>query len=265
MPAKRRAEAKILLAEAEENHLGEKTMNARWVRWHTCGLCEQRYHGVVCCALGWACWKTYVGRPEADCVRRLSMNVLGSGLSAACLHEDALCVKEADLALKRRFGAPEHSILETQGNLANTYALLGRLEALSMGRDVYLGNVKLHGEESKNALIEVSNYGSTLLKFQCYGEAKPLMRKNIPVARRVLGEGDETTLKMRLGYAVALYTDPNATLDDLREAVETLDEAKRTARRVLGVAHPLVGLAESYLRDSRAALRVRETARGSDI
>ena len=31
-----------------------------FVRWHTCGLCEQRYHGLVACALGWACWKTYV-------------------------------------------------------------------------------------------------------------------------------------------------------------------------------------------------------------
>ena len=35
-----------------------------FVRWHTCGLCEQKYHGLVACALGWACWKTYVGRPE---------------------------------------------------------------------------------------------------------------------------------------------------------------------------------------------------------
>ena len=25
-----------------------------WDRWHTCGLCEQPYHGVVACALGWA-------------------------------------------------------------------------------------------------------------------------------------------------------------------------------------------------------------------
>ena len=29
-----------------------------------CSLCKQDYHGVVCCALGWACWKTYLGRPE---------------------------------------------------------------------------------------------------------------------------------------------------------------------------------------------------------
>ena len=56
-------QAKILVAEAEENNLDDAQ---RWSRWHSCGLCEQDYHGVVRCALGWACWKTYVGRPDMD-------------------------------------------------------------------------------------------------------------------------------------------------------------------------------------------------------
>ena len=65
------------------------------------------------------------------------------------------------------------------------------------------------------------------------------MRKTIPVARRVLGESHETTLRMRrLTYALALYNDPGATLDDLREAVTTLEETERIARRVLGATHP---------------------------
>merc|ERR1712060_367771 len=46
-------QAKILVAEAEENNLDLKAQNERWNRWHTCGLCKQRYHGVVFCALGW--------------------------------------------------------------------------------------------------------------------------------------------------------------------------------------------------------------------
>jgi len=50
-----------------------------------------------------------------------------------------------------------------------------------------------------------------------------------------------------------------AALDDLREAVTTLEEAERIARRVLGGAHPLTGWIESELRDARAALRARET------
>ncbi len=65
------------------------------------------------------------------------------------------------------------------------------------------------------------------------------MLKSIPVARRVVGEDNRLTLTMRKVYARALYEDPNATLDDVREAVTTLVEIERTARRVFGSAHPL--------------------------
>ena len=64
------------------------------------------------------------------------------------------------------------------------------------------------------------------------------MRKTVPVARRVLGERHDLTLRMRWHYAMALYKDAGATLDDLREAVATLEDTERTARRVLGGAHP---------------------------
>ena len=53
--------------------------------------------------------------------------------------------------------------------------------------------------------------------------------------------------------------DPNATLDDLREAVNTLEDAGRIGRRVLGGAHPLTTLIERNLQKERAALRARET------
>ena len=46
--------------------------------------------------------------------------------------------------------------------------------------------------------------------------------------------------------------DPGATLDDLREAVTTLEEIERTARRVLGGAHPLVVHIERVLHNARA-------------
>ena len=86
-------QAKILVAEAEENNLGDKAWNERFRRWDTCGLCEQRYHGVAYCALGWACWKTYVGRPEADWARVSALTELGNGLSNANYDEDALSVQ----------------------------------------------------------------------------------------------------------------------------------------------------------------------------
>ena len=64
---------------------------------------------------------------------------------------------------------------------------------------------------------------------------------------------------MRWTYAIALYKDDGATLDDLREAVTTLEETERTARRVLGGAHPVTVDIETSLREARATLRARET------
>ena len=64
---------------------------------------------------------------------------------------------------------------------------------------------------------------------------------------------------MRSVYAAALCNDTGATLDDVREAVTTLEDAERTARRVFGGAHPLVVGIEESLRKGRAELRARET------
>ena len=60
--------------------------------------------------------------------------------------------------------------------------------------------------------------------------------------------------EMRMNYAHALYNDDDPTLDDIREAVGTLEEIERTARRVLGGAHPLTGSIERHRRKARATL-----------
>jgi hypothetical protein len=245
--------------EAEYNNLGDEAKEMRWGRWHTCSLCEQEYHGVVKCALAWACWKTYVGRPETDLARRMAMNLLGLGLDAADLDEDALSVREAELAMLRRIGATAHSILVTQGNLALTYSMLGRHgEANRMLRDVYSGRLKLNGEEHPQTLIAASNYAASLIHLQRIEEAKEYLREKVPVARRVLGEGNNLTLKMRKIYAKALFRDAGAALDDLREAVNTLEDTDRVARRVFGGAHPTVSGIEYDLQNARAALAARE-------
>ena len=64
---------------------------------------------------------------------------------------------------------------------------------------------------------------------------------------------------MRGCYATALFTDESTTLVDLREAVTTLEEAERVARRVLGGAHPTTVEFEGALREAQAALGARET------
>ena len=87
-----------------------------------------------------------------------------------------------------------------------------------------------------------------------------MLEKTTPLARRVFGESHDHTLRMRWTYAQSLYVDPGATLDDLREAVATLEDAERIARRVLGGAHPITAGMGKALRKARAELRDREGA-----
>ena len=75
-----------------------------------------------------------------------------------------------------------------------------------------------------------------------------------PLAQRVLGESHDTTFTMRWVYAEALCKDEGATVNDLREGVETLEDTVRIARRVLGNSHPTVAGIEESLGHFQAAL-----------
>ena len=115
--------------------------------------------------------------------------------------------------------------------------------------------MKLDGEEHGQTIVAANNYAVSLLRLERFEEAKAPIRKTMPVARRVLGENHEVTLRMRQMYAQLLCRDEGATLDDLREAVATLEEIEPTARRVLGGGHPYTRVIESNLRSARATLR----------
>ena len=127
-----------------------------------------------------------------------------------------------------------------------------------MTREVHAGSVQFYGEEHPESLREAGNHAVSLEALDRFEEAKALLHETILVARRVLGESHDVTLKMRKVYAIALYRDPGATLDDLREAVTTLEETIPVTRRVLGGAHPTTRDRELDLQDARAALRARE-------
>ena len=77
------------------------------------------------------------------------------------------------------------------------------------------------------------------------------------------GSGGRAAPQRRWTYAGAIYEDDDATLDDLREAVSTLEDTERTARRVLGGAHPDVVRIEKSLREAREAVHARESQPGS--
>ena len=125
---------------------------------------------------------------------------------------------------------------------------------MGMRQDVYSGTLKLLGEERFETHAAANNYASLLCNLEHFAEAKSLLRRTIPVARRVLGESNEITLKMRKIYAGGLYSDPGATLDELHEAARTFEELAPTARRVFGGGHPFTEGIERDLRTARAAL-----------
>ena len=64
-------------------------------------------------------------------------------------------------------------------------------------------------------------------------------------------------------YARALYQADGATLDDLREAVETLEDVERLWKRVFGEAHPETPRVQGALANAREALAARAAASSS--
>ena len=55
----------VLANEDDPSHTGAvEDLDLRMGRWQTCRLCWQSYHGVVACALGWRCWRTYATSPR---------------------------------------------------------------------------------------------------------------------------------------------------------------------------------------------------------
>ena len=187
--------------------------------------------------------------------RRLAISVLGNILADGDHYTDAVSVKEAELAMKRRVGATADSILVSQGNLALTYSMLGRHgEGNRMLRDVYCGRLKINGEEHESTINAALNYAASLVTLRRYEEAKALLRKAIPVARRVLGEGHTITLRSRWVYALALGRNDGATLDDLREAVETLESVAPVWTRIFGEAHPDTPMVQGALANARKKL-----------
>ena len=126
-----------------------------------------------------------------------------------------------------------------------------------MYRCVYSGRLKLLGEEHRATLLAAANYTVSLKALEHFEEARSVLRKVMPVARRVLGMSDQLTLKMSWIYGQVLYKDTDATIADLREAVTMLEDVGRIAQRVLGGGHPTTEGIERRLRDARDALYAR--------
>ena len=95
-------------------------------------------------------------------------------------------------------------------------------------------HVKLNGEEHIGTLLAALNYATTLITLDRCQEVKSVLRKTMPVARRVLGENHEHTLKLRALYARALHEDTCATLGRGDVRGFGTDHAARARRHASG-------------------------------
>ena len=66
---------------------------------------------------------------------------------------------------------------------------------------------------------------------------------------------------MRSLYAKTFFHNPGATIDEIREAVNTLEEIEPIARRALGIAHPIAVNIQGELQKARGLLRAREAGK----
>ncbi|CAH0366736.1 unnamed protein product [Pelagomonas calceolata] len=264
-------QAKILVAEGEENNLGLKAKEARWERWHTCSLCEQRYHGVVLCALGWACWKTYVEREKTDCHRFHAMAILGSGLRAAFtlgspqkekekFSKEALRVFEAQLSELQTLHkkAKVELQLNTMMNIAACYAdLRWHEKSLSMKREMYY-KAEAFNYPFEGRLQIAINLANSLIVLGHHAEAKSFLRQTIDMAIGVLGPTAKLnhvrvlTLRAILGNVCFRSA---ASREDVAEAERIIADVLKNERRVLGPAHPETLSTQRDLEKVRAVLR----------
>ena len=258
-------QAKILVTEGEENNL---SLTERWARWSSCGLCKQEYHGGVACALGWACWKTYVGRPEGDVIRGYAMGQLANGLGSAQRHVERLEVYKAHVEMHQRF-APDDTIglIGIKSYLAGALDCLKRFDdALILYRELMDHADKHMKPESDYSLRMATNFGRALMrcaatqpgKKHLFSEARSLLRDRMPLAERSTGLESRITLQFCCVYANATILDIDCPIETILEVKSLVERRLPTMRRVLGASHPMTEDTEGMLRRARKVVDIRE-------
>ena len=235
-------QAEASVKEKEEWNTGEGIR-----KWAKCFDCGQRFHGVVKLALGWACWKTYLGRPQTDAWRRWAIFLLGNAISVS-KPEDAFSVFEANLTLLRRYWPHDlENILITQGRLVDCLSKIGRqAEALNLKREIYAETEAMYGAVHKETLAVAYNLAVAMELNNHNDEAVSFMRKHLPVARRLIGPDDSLTLLMS-AFLAKNTTAKGCTYEELLQAVTLMQDTVQRLRRVFGLAHPETRRCEAML------------------
>ena len=223
-------------AEMEVKRMEEWNDGGGFLKWLKCFDCGQMFHGVVFHALGWAAWKTYLGRPEADAVRCDAMTALGNALCES-RPKEALPVLEDTVVFFRRLG--KHSILNPNfDSLAICYGKLGRhKEAVRVQRKVYEAILRHHGAENLETIRAVNNLSHFLNNKGSFAEVLELTSQYGPIAKRVLGADRLTYILLTWNRARALQG-RGGSRADIIAAVSLLEDALQRTTRVFGPQHP---------------------------
>jgi hypothetical protein len=184
-----------------------------------------------------------------------AMTQLGNGLTALDHHDDALSVREVELATMRRLGTPEEVTIMTKANIAFSYEKLGRYEeTLALRREVYAQAVAFK-HPTDQIIIYANNLAVSLKRAERYEEAKCFLRERIAEGfDRTLGANHISVIKLRWNYAGAFCDDDKASRDDVVKAVATFEELFSTTQRLLGKFHPTTKSAKAYLESGRSKL-----------
>ena len=161
------------------------------------------------------------------------MTVLANGLNDAQLIEESLVVYKAGLATAERVWPHLENVVQ-RDNLASCYNDLGRHEeALRLHREIYAFETARNGF-TEGTLTTALNISMILCDTERYSEAAAFSSKGVGESTRLLGFDHDITLRLRSNYAMAIYMDPNSSLQDLTSAVETMEKVLRVRRRVFG-------------------------------
>jgi hypothetical protein len=255
-------QTKILVTEALENNLDDKTLVERFGRWNTCSLCEQEYHGPVLCALGWACWRTYLDDDFGVTCESMAIDMLAKSLIKNKRWEEALRAYKYKLPILRtavsRDSSFQVSVLGAMRAIRLCLEHLGRAdEALLTAREIYREASQFYGSSSIKTLDEALRLSNALMRQQYHREAKQILSAAVTKAENVFDSGKHSTtvLNLKNSYAAALYSFHFYGHDDyrgdLRKALVIMEELVETFSLVYGPNHNRTMSVVSNLRAAR--------------
>ena len=167
---------------------------------------------------------------------------------------------EALLATVRR-AWPDNTneLIQTSANLANVHLKCDRAEeAAAINKDVYEQTCAIRGPGSLFTATLGANYALTLIKVERFADARAICRDIVQWAHR--NPDSPHSFHVLKALARSIYEDPNASVEDLREAVRVFENVPAASSRVFGPAHPDTKKYEGILAKAKKALAEKSSA-----